>query len=154
MAKGQKAVNEERTTAASYIITFYKEVQELSHNFVLYENIMLELNVKYKNFSQGLNIEQEDKDILIKLVQTLRYHSHKCMLQYQCIIESIEDKETKDDKEKKESEELYKKIKETFIIEREDIYLFVKFMNKFLIKDIMKHLLEDSQTALDNIYKE
>jgi len=149
MTRSQKSINEEKTTAASYIITFYKEVQELSHNFSLYENVILELENKIGSGGFDLSkVDEGDKNTLIQVVQTVRYHAHKCILQYECITQSVGVQREPSVKDS------YEKIKKNFIIEREDLFGFVKAMNMFLIKDIMKHLLEDSQETIDNIYKD
>ena len=150
MSKSQKNINEEKTTAASYIITFYKEVQELTHNYSTYTNIVLELDNKYTQEAQQKGqMEENDRNVLVQVLQTFRYHANKCFLQYECISEATSNQKNKDS-----IAEHYKKIKKEFMINREDAYNFVKAMNIFLINDIMKHLLEDSQETIDSLYKD
>jgi len=149
MGKSKASINEEKTTAASYVINFYQEVQELVHNFSVYENVMLELENKYKVSDFSIDkIDDNDKNVLIDVLQKVRYSVHKAVLHFDCINENIGYEKNKN------VSELYQKIKNEFVINRDDLYNIVKELNKFMIKDIMKHLLEDSQATLDNIYKE
>lgn len=145
--KGQSNINEEKTTAASYIISFFENVGLITHHYAQYTNLIIELENKYKEVDLKGVTEEEGK-VLQQLLQEIRYYAHKAIIQYKSINETLD--EDKD----KEILDNYDKIKKNYIIQRQDIEAFTIQLNKVLVKDIMRSLLQSSQDIIENIYKE
>lgn len=139
-----KQLDEERIAAASYIIVFYQEVMALNQHHANYANVTAELKAKYGEDAKGL--ETRDREILTLAVQNLRNSAQKCNIQYEAISEYTDSANTKKDNV------LFNKIKEKFIIPLDDSYAYVTFLNKFLVKKIMKRILENSQDIVTKMY--
>lgn len=135
------AVNQEQYAAASYILTFYQDIMYLTHNYSIYVNKLIELEQKQKEDS----IKGEDRDQIIKLMQEIRYYCHQTYIKYESIKKSIG---FKDDKKIKK---LYEILKSSLSVERNDIEDYVLQLNKLLVKDIIKDLLDTSQTLVSQI---
>jgi len=137
--------NEQKVVGASYIISFFKDVQALTHNYAQYLNVMLEVEKKYaKDDMEALG--EIEKEIVSKSFQTVRYYSLKCYVSYHAIKGSLK---LKDDEE---IENNYKIIKNTFIIPRDALEKFVVRLNKLMIEDIIKDLLKTSQDIVGEVY--
>lgn len=137
--------DEKQVAAASYILTFYKEVQALTHNYALYNNLILELEAKY---GDGFikKITDEEKENTRVFLQQVRYNSHKCYIQYKSILIGSKINENKD------ITKLYTKLNTSYEILRADLQLFVIALNSVLITDVITDLLESSQNLVDNVF--
>lgn len=146
---GEKtAISEERTTAASYILTFYQDVIYLTHNYSLYLNELTKLGMKYNTSDVLSKMEEVEKQIIIQLAQNVRYYIHKCYIQYNAVLKAAKFKEDRS------IEEIYKKLRDVLIINRHDLEKYVIAINQVLVNNVMKSLLESSQDIVENIYKE
>ncbi len=148
MAEGKKgaAISEEKTTAASYILTFYQEVLYLTHNYSMYFNTLTEFKQKYGS-ADLTKMGEIEKDNLKNISQQVRYYIHKCYIQYICIAKAAKFKENK------EIEEIYTVIKDVLIIDRDKLEKFVIAINRVLIDNVMKGLLETSQDLVEKVFK-
>jgi len=144
-----KGVKEEKIVAASYIVSFYQQVDLLTHTYSQYSNLLIELESKYGE-QLIVKMSVEENNLVTQAVQQVRYYCHRCYVQYRCIIENID----KGKKELEDVEKLYEAVKQDFIIVRSNIEKFVIKLNSVLIKSVMKNLLETSQEVLGNIYGE
>lgn len=147
MAK-ETTINEEKTTSASYIVSFYENVGALTHFYSLYQNLIIELENKYQQVEDLKGLQEEESKILQQVLQEIRYFSHKSIIQYRCISEGI-NKETN-----KELLDQYDIIKTTYIIKRNQLDDFVLSLNKVLVNKVMKNLLQNSQDIIESVYKE
>lgn len=143
-----KEMSEERTTAASYVLTFFQEIGNLTSQFAAYQNLMLELKETYNTEDGMSNMEDKDRDLLKAATQNVRFFALKCYTMYDAIISGA--KKTPD----KKIIESYKNIKKQFIINTEELEEYVMLINKVLANDIMQGLLETSQSVMDDIYKD
>jgi len=147
-------INEEKATAASYIISFYQEVMLLNQHHANYVNVLAEISAKYGEKDSTLEIDE--RNILTLAAQNLRNAIQKCHIQYMAIaknIKPIQNKvKEKEEKTEKELRELFKKIIETFIIKADDSSEYVIFLNTFLVKKVMKSILENSQEIVSKMY--
>lgn len=137
-------MNEKQITGVSYILTFFKEVQQITHTYAQYVNLMLELETKYNKDVD--KIPEEERAILTGTMQLIRQSAHKVYIQYVAISESGKLKKDK------EITSTYKPIKKNLIINRDDIEKFVIALNKVLVTDIMQEILANSQSLIGNIY--
>ena len=152
MSTKKKALDESKITGANYIINFYQEIQALITNYANYCNILLEIKEKY---GEEVNkASDEEKTIITKVVQGVRYSVQKTYIQYKSIIATINKKEkTKDQiEEDKTFEDSYKELKEEFMINRETLEKYVLSINKIFLNDVIKDLLKTSQDLVDEIY--
>lgn len=138
-------MDEKQATAASYIINFFQEANDLTHNYGIYLNIMLELKELYENIDYE-RLKEHHKDILVQHVQKLRLNAHKCQVQMQVISKQF--KINIDDK----AEEKYKIMKETFIIPIKAVEEYVLMINTFLSQNIMKDLISYSNNMISKVY--
>ncbi len=143
----QSSINEQKTAAASYILTFYKEVQTLKHEKALYINNVVELNSKYDSFSVD-KMEPIEKTKFLEQINKLRYSIQMAQDSFCAISESLKVSE----KDQNDLISLYDEIEKDLIIKRDQIKKYVAFMNKFLIKEIIHKLIEDSQSIVNSLY--
>lgn len=140
--------SEKQIAGASYIISFYKEVQALTHHYGNYLNLMLEIQNKYGDPPK--NIESEVQNHLTMIIQTVRLSVHKSYIMYRSIKETLEEKTKKKD----ELETAYKKLKEEFVLNRDSLEKYVVSINAILVKDIIQNLLATSQDLVSEVYNE
>lgn len=153
--KKEAKVNETRQAAASYIVTFYNEIMILLHDYSQYLNILLELEQKYPDkISIVEKLSTEEKIVLVQSVQAIRYNATKAHIQFKTINETAIKDNKPSSEELLEEETGYKKVRDTFLINREELENYVFIMNKFLAKKVMQELLETSQQFINDIYGE
>lgn len=139
-------INERQAAGASYLLTFYQEIINLTHHYAQYSNLLVEAKNKYGN-KEINEIEDDAKNIIVTEVQSVRYSTYKCYIMYKTIIPSLKLKENKD------LLALYNKIKEDYLIKQEDLENFVIALNSVLITEVIKNLLDTSQALVEDIYK-
>jgi len=144
--KSPSQVSEDKTTAASYIISFYREVEELSHYYALYLNFILELEGKLGSQFEKTELGEADKNIYKEALHNMRYYTIKAYNRYRCLVE------TKRIKESKTLEKIYPEIEKNYAITRPQIKIIVIKFNVILADEVMKSLLETSQAIVENIY--
>lgn len=140
-------MNDKELAAASYVYTFYVNIQQLTDTYSQYINFMIELENKYGESFINKTPEQE-KVAVQQTLQTIRHYSNKCYIQLKSMNESIKLKESEN------FEELYNHIKTTFVIDRNKLEEFVINFNKILVNSIMQNLLQTSQDLIENVYKD
>lgn len=138
-------ISEKDIAGASYIIQFYKEIQQLKGFYADYVNVLLEMENKYKETDKA---SEEEKDYLKQVIQQIRKLAVLCYISYKSLVSSV-----KGLKKKTEIEKAYSKIKVNFVIERQDLYKFVTELNNFLLEEIIKNLLETSQNIINDIFE-
>lgn len=147
-----KEISEEKTAASSYIITFYQHVQALNDSYSNFENVLLEIKSKYKGISfDEIPLENQEKTILLSNCQNTRYYVHRTYISYKTILKGLKKDKLKE-KEFIELEKLWKKLKEQFILNRDDILNYVININDSLQEDIMKELLVKSTDIVKRMY--
>lgn len=147
--KKSKDVSEERTAGASYVLTFYQDVAQLTHYYSQYLNLLIELEVKDdKKSAEQAPISEQDRAVLVQAIQNVRYYANKCFIEYACIARSLG--QTIQPK----IEEDYKSVTQQFIIHRVPLESYVIQMNTWLVGDIIKNLMETSQKIIDTIYND
>lgn len=141
----KEGINERRAAGASYILTFYQEIVNLTHHYAQYSNLLIEAKNKY-----GANVEEledEAKGILVTEVQSVRYCAYKCFVMYKTLIPSLKLKENK------ELIGSYSKIKDVYLIKQEELEKFVIVLNSVLVEEVIKDLLDTSQALVEGIYQ-
>lgn len=153
----KQQMSEERTAAASYVLTFYQEVQALTQGYAQYLNILAELEARHGVEDLAKRVEENEKQLLVQTVQNIRAYANKVHISYNCIRDNLP--ELKEERERQESEENHRrieaaktKINAAFIIRTQDIEEYVIGLNKFLVSHIMRNLLVSSSDIVNSIY--
>lgn len=146
MAGPDRQINEDKRAAASYILTFYQEVANLTHHYAQYKILLVELAMK--DTESGMEaLDEREKGILIQALQSFRYFAHKATVQYRCIMESL----GKPIDEKVLA--LYNGLDQMFIIKKQMADDYVAAMNTVLLQSVIKNLMETSQDIVDTVYQ-
>jgi hypothetical protein len=138
---------EERVAASSYVISFYKFVQSLTHEYANYENMLLEMEAKTKNNAEKL--DPTSKDTLLGSSQRLRYYATQTYINYESIRRAVGDKKIKENADMRAA---YAELRSHLIIARDDAEKFVVEMNAILLTEIVKNLLQTSQDVMEQLY--
>ena len=141
-------IDEKKLAGASYIFSFYKEVQILTDFYAQYINFLLELKEKSK-VTDVSKFEDAEKIVLIQGVQQVRISAHKCYIQYISISGVLKVNDEKD-----KIKDSYVKIKANYVIVESDLEDYVVNLNSFLLNKIIQSLLEDSQSFIEEVYKD
>lgn len=139
-------MNEKEIAGASYVIAFYQEVQNLTHNYGEYTNLLLEIEKKYK----PENIPAEVNNLLAQHAQFVRLGVMKSYIMFKSIIKVVDPK----DKNPPTIEAVYKKIKGDFVINRDDLEEYVMSMNAILVKEVVQNLLATGQDLYKSVYSQ
>ena len=143
---GKSNVDEEKTTAASYILNFYNEIAQLTHYYAQYENVMLHLASKYGDKED--KITQQEKSIVNELNENLRYYTVVTYIKYSSISAKTGEKINK------KITDLHDKVKASFMVKREDIKNYVIELNGVLMGTVVKSLLENASDLMNKLYSE
>ena len=142
-------IDEKKLAGASYIFSFYKEVQILTDFYAQYINFLLEIKEKAKD--NDINkLGEAEKLQVMQGVQQVRISAHKSYIQYISIIGVLKVKESNEE----EIKASYVKIKAIYVIKEEDLEKYVISLNKFLLNGVIQSLLEDSQDIIEEVYKD
>lgn len=137
-------MNEEKTTTSNYILNFNVDVQQLTDYFILYSNLMKELEFEYKEDIEKIN--EEHRQLLNQNLTNLRFAFEKSYIHCITIAKSLE----KDGKEVdiKKIEQLYKECNKKYIVLVEDMRNFTIEINSFLVENFSRNT-EDSLNIYD-----
>lgn len=144
----KKQKTEEEQTAASYIVNFYNEVENVTHHYAIYNNMLLELSNKYPQQETLDKASQEEKQVILDTVQNLRYFIQKTYIKYNAIALKLGKQMDK------ELEDSYKKIMNTFMITTKESERYIHRINYLLMESVMTQLLETSQNLIQALYSE
>jgi hypothetical protein len=137
-------LNEKKVAASSYIINFYQTIEELTNNYAVYFNDLLNLKEKYAG--EVSKMDPSEKEQLTTNAQTIRFNVNRSFIKLKAL------KDTLNVKLSKEIEDAHKEIIKTFIIKEKDLEKYVVEINKILLFDIVQSLLQTSQEVVSNIY--
>lgn len=139
-------MNERETAGASYVISFYQQVQVLTHNYGNYINLMLEVENKYGK--DAANVEAEVKNVITAQVQEVRLGVMKTYIMYRsiCAGAGISEPAFKD------IEVSYLNIRENFVIKRDALEKYVIALNAALVNDVIKSLLATGESLFSGVY--
>ena len=140
--------DEKKVTGASYLYTFFQEVQQLTSLYSNYINFMLELEAKSKG-----EYSADDLQNIIKLSQNIRYYVNTSYIHHKTLsnvlkVENIPTiKKTYDLIMQKEAENI------NLIIVRSVLEEYVISLNEFLANNVIHSLLEDTEDIINQIYE-
>lgn len=137
-------IDEEKTTAANYIITFYQNIQTLNQAHAEFIDLLLELETTQTE--QG-ELTEQHLEATKNANRIIRIHAIKTYTQLQAIQTQLQQKPTQ------QLETAYQKLITNYTIPREHLQTYVTELNSYLLSKITKHLLETSQDLVNKIYK-
>lgn len=141
-------VNDDKKYAASnYIITFYKEIEQLTHTSGIYHNHLIEIKNLYGSTSLD-KLEDNVKQTILEILQVIRLGVHKSYIQYNSIINVTKIKVNPEIKSK------YDSINDQFIINFSDLQDYVIAINNVLVNEIIQDLLNTSNDLLVNMFND
>jgi hypothetical protein len=143
----KKQISEEKTAAASYIITFYQNVSLLTYNYAIYLNLLTFQDDKYRLSKDKTFTDQEMQQIR-EICQNLRHNATTTYIQYMTIVKSLSL-----DPDPEISKAYTESIKKDFIIPQEAAEKYIMLMNGALMQHIVKDLLQRSQDLVSELYK-
>lgn len=142
------AIDEKKTAAASYILSFYNEVLGLTAMYANYVNSMIQLEYKYSTPEIMQKMTDEEKNNISSNAQNVRAGCIRTYILYKSIKNNL-----KDTTKNKELEASYLKCKNTYLIQRQDIETYVTELNTYLMSSVIQSILETSQNILNEIYE-
>ena len=144
-----KSNNSLKQAGASYIISFYQEVQLLNHNFAIYLNAYLEIQKKTTG-DPGKVAQLSDNEVinLNNTIQIIRVSVIKAYLGYKTIISNLKIEE------RPVIEQKYNKFTTVYNFEWIEMQEYVLELNNLLVSQVIKELIDNSQNLLENIYSE
>jgi len=158
MAKTQ--IDESKQAGASYILNFYNNVNQMNDFYARYVNILAELNASIPKNKDQENltavIDEAQKLQLREAVQYLRYAATQTYTGYLTINFNLPTSQEIKDQEGKviNIDSLYNSIKREYVIKQETAEKYVIAMNSFLMKGIIKELLETGSQLITALYSD
>lgn len=129
-------------------INLYLYVLRLQSGFSEYINVMCELKQKYKDMAK---IPEEEKNTLTFYVQALRMLCSTCYLQYNFIVQQINDEE----KNNKNIESVYKnKIRNDYVIEIESMDTFISSLQKYVSDKLSQTIISENEKLAAEFLKD
>lgn len=152
-------IDESKQAGASYVLGFYNNVNQLNDFYARYINVLAELKGQIpKNKEQqeaGLisYLDEAQKLELKTALQYLRYAATQTYTNYLTINMSLPVRqEIELDDKKVNLSSLYNSIKDEYVIKQEVAEKYVLSMNTFLMKGIIKQLLETGSQLITDLY--
>jgi hypothetical protein len=140
---------DKKVIGVSYLYTFYDDIQKLIINFAQYQNLMLELEYRYPNNTESLTKADEvEKATITQWLQEVRLYITSCHIRYKTLTPILKLPKSE------LLENSYKIITSKFVINRDDLEVYVIEMNKVLISGVIQELLENNQNLIGAIYAE
>lgn len=140
---------ETQIAGANYIYQFYNDAISLINYYAQYLNLILELKERGagdKEFFQNLNeTQQQTFSGALQMVRQQVFRTHIVAKSIHTAINS-EDKETFE-----KLDAIVLKFKKTFAINEDDLEDYVTKLNDFLIKDIIKDILQSSHDIVTQL---
>lgn len=144
------AEKKEAQAAASYIVTFFNDVENLSWQSANYMNLLIASKAKYskEELKDGSsNIEMEDQQSLVSITQGLRAAIFRTYTK----IMAMEDMLKLPISTLKTLTDLYKKLSEQIAPVMTDVESYNIEMNKIFITGVGKDLLLNSQDIMSGL---
>lgn len=150
----EKQINESKTAAASYILTFYQEVGNLTNTFSQYFNLLMEFIAKYSNSNKEIKGEElktirqkmteDERAALVNAAQNTRSCCTKCYIMYKTMITGLKIKEDKN------ITDIYHKLRNDYIIDIKLLETFTLSLNSVLVNEVIKDLVDNSAALMEN----
>ncbi len=149
-------LDERKTAGASYILSFYNEIHNFKVVFSQYFNVILEIKTKVGEDIEVKKLEEESYAILKQAIQTMRISLTQVYISYSTIKQVLEKDLDKEEvkKIKIEIKDSYKRLKEQYVMNVQDLENLLINLSRFLLTGIVKDLLKNSNDIVGEIYKD
>lgn len=137
-------ITEQQQTAASYILTFYQNVQMLTHNYANYHSLLLTMENEYSGDIKKMPDEHKNK--VLEFSNTVRYHAIMTFTSLNVIQKRLNVQRSPD------LDKLHEKIENTLILDRKVLKDYVNAIHLELSANIMKDLLNTSEAIINNLF--
>lgn len=144
MVNSADSKTEERIASINYVITFYKDLQQLLHFYSIYADTLVE----NKALIEGGKLAEEQKLHIRNLIVNVRYYARKCKLFVNAMATEAKIK----DANKKAIEEYFNQFKSDFIPKEEALENYVSELNKFFVTNVAKEILQNNAELISQIY--
>jgi len=143
-------MQDNKVSAASYILTFFRDVEELNNHLAHYSNIMLEMNGKFSN--QEIEdivkkLDEQDRQRLLEIVNNTRFWIIRVFVKLSALQSKLIKSDEKTIFEKMQKD--YKTIIHTIIPDFETIEDFVIELNKLFVSGVADELLNKARDFYD-----
>lgn len=144
----KQAIDQNKVLGATYVSEFFLEIKGLTEQYANYKNIALE--IEYLSKREGGKFDADQLNNAKTAVNNIRFISNKVYIHFKTLCAVLEIPE----ETSKPIIEAYEKINdpEKALPEIPDIEFFVVQVNKLLVKDVIKDLLQTSQDILNSLY--
>lgn len=149
MVDKQKApIDQNKILGATYISEFFKEIRTLTGEYANYKNMLIE--IEYITKTEDAKISDDQAVNLRQGVINIRLISNMVYIHYRTLCEILE----VDDSVKTPIETSYGHIinPAKSMPDLKEVETFVIEVNKLLVKDVIRNLLETSQDILNSLY--
>lgn len=145
---GSRNIDEKKTIGVSYIFTFFTEVQNITHTYTQYVNLLMEVKNKFDSID---SIPMENKDVIMQNVQLCRHYVLKSYIMYNALYNGLK---VKDEELNKEIVAVYSEIKEQIILDMGKLETYVILLNKFVVNEVIQELLKNNEDLINDIFKD
>jgi hypothetical protein len=141
-------IKEEKIAAASYVVTFFNDVEALTWQGAAFINMIAQFKEKYPpqdaNKMEEEGLDESDQVNLMTSVQNIRSMTFRCYVKFKSLIKQIEEWKSYEPKIK----ELYNKISDAGVPAKSDVEEFVIVMNELFVVGIIGELLGSAGDVL------
>lgn len=149
-------MDDKERVAQSFILTFYTDVQSIKTHFSVYLSYLLQFENMYPETKSSSIVSMEDvseehKNLVLNSNNELRYYIQNSYFDFISITQSKTGIKC-EQKLKDKIIELYGVMKKELFINRDIVEEYILKINEFMVSDIMKQLLDQSQNFINNVY--
>lgn len=144
----KQPIDQNKVLGANYIADFFLEIKALTEQYANYKNIHLEL--EYLSNQAESKIDPDQLNNAKTAINNIRFISNKVYIHFRTLSQILEI----DESISKPIIDAYNTIMNPAIAlpEITHIETFVIEINKLLVKDVIKNLLQTSQDILNSLY--
>lgn len=137
----------EKQTSANFLVNFFNHVENLDHWCALYDNVLRYVENKYGKDHVD-KCDDSDKMSINNAIENVSYYVNRTKTTYDALVMHLK---MKPDPKLKA---LFTELRTSFVMKRETLDEYKKILYSLLVTEVMKNLLESSQSVIDSMYSE
>lgn len=143
MAEKQvKSKDEQKVAESYYILEFYNQVQAVNNQFSVYRVLGKRLDISYPPDK----IPEEEQQQAKEQSDNMFYLANLAYISYLSIATEIKDENLEKVKD------IFKNLEKQAVLRMDTIEEFTVLLNRFLMKNIVRNLLQRSQDYLADVF--
>lgn len=149
-----REIKEDTIAKASYIVTFFQELQQLTWQISIYINTLVQIQMRYPKKDKELEAEMEaqgmddaDQMALANSIQNVKNFVFMSYVKFSALKKQIEEFK----KYEKEIDKYYYLISGNVVPSKEDVENFAISMNKLFVEGVVGELLGGAGAVLRSI---